>query len=110
MSKSFGSDGVSSAEKADGPRLGVAVSFRVTDSSLVVRLSNGREVRRALSEYPRLLKATPAQRRNARIEAFGTAIHWPDIDEDIGVSQILGVSEEELYKVAGFTVHPSGAR
>ena len=70
-------------------------------------LSNGSEVSAPLSAYPRLAEATPNQRANAQIEAFGTSIHWPDVDEDIGVNQLLGVSEEELARFAGFTIHAS---
>jgi hypothetical protein len=72
-----------------------------------VSLSNGREVRAPLGNYPRLAAASRTQRANARIEALGTSIYWPDVDEDIGVSQLLGVTEEELARFAGFTIHSS---
>jgi len=75
--------------------------------ALIVTLSNGREVRAPLSRFPRLATATPAQRRRAHIEGFGTSIHWPDVDEDIGVNTLIGVSEEELARFAGFTIHSS---
>jgi hypothetical protein len=87
--------------------LGVATAVRCDDSSLIVSLSNGREVRTPLGRFPRLATATPAQRRRAQIEGRGTSIHWPDVDEDIGVNTLLGVSEEELARFAGFTIHSS---
>ncbi|MFV2064931.1 MAG: DUF2442 domain-containing protein [Chloroflexota bacterium] len=87
--------------------LGVATAVRCTDHDVVVTLSNGSEVRAPLNRYPRLASATARQLANARIEAFGTSIHWPDVDEDIGVNQLLGVSEEELARFAGFTIHSS---
>lgn len=87
--------------------LGVATGVRCDDKSLIVTLSTGREVRTLLRRFPRLANATPAQRRRAQIEGFGTSIHWPDVDEDIGVNQLLGVSEEELARFAGFTIHSS---
>jgi hypothetical protein len=72
-----------------------------------VTLSNGREVHTPLARFPRLATATPAQRDRAQIEGFGTSIHWPDVDEDIGVHTLLGVTEEELARFAGFTIHSS---
>jgi hypothetical protein len=85
--------------------LGVAVAVRCDDRRLHVTLSTGRIISAKLIDFPTLAKATRRQRSNAVIEAFGTSIHWPEIDEDIGVSQLLGVSEETLYRFAGFTIH-----
>ena len=96
---------MSSAVKPDTSRLGVATAVRCTEHELVVTLSNGHEINAPLERYPRLVSATVSQRANARIEAFGTSIHWPEIDEDIGVNQLLGVSEEELARFAGFVIH-----
>lgn len=96
-----------SAVRPETPGLGVATDVRCTDHDVVVTLSNGREVRAPLTRYPRLANATARQLANSRIEAFGTSIHWPDVDEDIGVNQLLGVSEEELARFAGFTIHSS---
>ena len=87
--------------------LGVATAVRCNDTSLSVTLSNGREVHTPLARFPRLATATPAQRDRAQIEGFGTSIHWPDVDEDIGVHTLLGVTEEELARFAGFTIHSS---
>jgi hypothetical protein len=98
---------VSGATRAYDTALGLATAVRCDDRWLIVTLSNGREARAPLSDHPRLANATPAQRRNARIEGFGTSIHWPDVDEDIGVNHLLGVSEEELARFAGFTIYSS---
>lgn len=51
---------------------------------------------------PRLRQATPAQRRACRVEDFGTALRWDEIDEDIGVDSIIGVPEDDLLEFAGF--------
>jgi len=80
---------------------------RCTDDEVVISLSSGDDVRAPIADYPRLANATPDQRSNAQIEALGTSIHWPDVDEDIGISQLLGVSEEVLARIAGFTIHSS---
>lgn len=89
----------------DASELGVAVAVRCDDDRLYVTLSNGRVLGAPLAAFPRLASATPRQRSKAVIEAFGTSVHWPEIDEDIGVNQLLGVSEEQLARFAGFTIH-----
>ena len=39
--------------------------------------------------YPRLAYATPEERSNLAIVGAGYGIHWPDLDEDIGVDGLL---------------------
>jgi hypothetical protein len=39
--------------------------------------------------YPRLLDATPAQRKNWKIAGGGYGIHWPDLDEDVSTEGLL---------------------
>ena len=98
---------MTSAVRPDQSHLGVATKVRFDGDMLIVTLSNGREVTAPVSDYPRLLAATPTQRANFQIEAFGTSIHWPDVDEDIGVNYLIGVTEEELARFAGFTIYSS---
>lgn len=50
----------------------------------------------------RLAAATQAQRNRWTLEAMGTAVHWPDVDEDIGVWTLLGVPEDLVLEAAGF--------
>jgi len=50
----------------------------------------------------RLAGATPRQRAAYEIEDFGTSIHWPGVDEDIGLSAFLGVSEDVIYDALGW--------
>ncbi len=50
----------------------------------------------------RLTKATPEQRDNCEIELFGDGIHWPEVDEDIGLHTFLGISEEALCEALDF--------
>ena len=42
-----------------------------------------------LEWFPRLLRATPAQRANWRLIGRGVGIHWEDVDEDISVRSLL---------------------
>ncbi len=75
----------SSAITADERVLDVAFS----DDALSVSLHDGRVISVPLVWYPRLLKATPAQRKNWKIAGGGYGIHWPDIDEDLSTEGLL---------------------
>src|SRR5262245_27238628 len=61
----------------------------VTEDTLVVALMDGRTISVPLAWYPRLLHATPAQRRNWQVAGGGYGIHWPDIDEDLSTEGLL---------------------
>jgi hypothetical protein len=39
--------------------------------------------------YPRLLHGTTQERDNWRLIGQGEGIHWPDLDEDISVENLL---------------------
>lgn len=91
-------------------RPALAASLRVSDSRLTVRLTDGREISAPLADFPRLAAATQAERRNWKITARGTAIRWPDIDEDIGLAGLLGVPESLLEEAAGFKIHAEEPR
>jgi hypothetical protein len=75
----------SSAITADERVLDVAFS----DDSLSVSLRDGRVISVPLVWYPRLLNATPAQRKNWKIAGGGYGIYWPDIDEDLSTEGLL---------------------
>jgi hypothetical protein len=62
-------------------------SIAFTREDLVVTLADGRKIATPLAWYPRLLNATSAQRENYEIMPMG--IHWPDIDEDLGIAGML---------------------
>ena len=72
------------------------------DEHVYIHLADGREVGIPLAWSERLSSATPEQRANYQLEESGTAIHWPDLDEDIGLVTFLGVSEDALYDALGF--------
>ena len=61
----------------------------VTDSALIVRLRDGREIKTPLDWFPRLAAATEAQRAKWEPAAAGHGIHWPLIDEDLSVEGLL---------------------
>lgn len=67
----------------------VAVQVAVTDETLSVSLADGRVVSVPISWYPRLSHATPEHREAWEFIGGGHGIHWPELDEDISVENIL---------------------
>jgi hypothetical protein len=84
--------------RAKGAALAVAV--RCDDRRIYVTYDDGRELSQPL--LPFLRDATPKQRRNCRVDVYGTAIYWPDLDEHVGVDWILHVPEDDVLELAGF--------
>ena len=66
-----------------------AIDVQVTEATLHLVLADGRELTAPLAWFPRLLEATPGQRRHWRLIGRGQGIHWPDVDEDISVASRL---------------------
>ena len=64
-----------------------AVAF--TDDELRVELVDGRTLTVPLAWYPRLAHASPAERDQWRLIGRGEGIHWPALDEDISVENLL---------------------
>ena len=63
----------------------VAVAF--ASDELVVTLADGRKIATPLAWYPRLRDASAAERGHFELMAMG--IHWPDLDEDLGIAGML---------------------
>ena len=61
----------------------------VTDDALTVELTDGRTLSAPLAWYPRLAHGTPEERGHWRFIGGGEGIHWPDLDEDISVENLL---------------------
>jgi len=61
----------------------------VADDLLSVDLVDGRTITAPLAWYPRLLHGTPEERGHWRLIGAGEGIHWPDLDEDISVENLL---------------------
>ena len=67
----------------------LAVRVEVTDDTLSVELTDGRTIGAPLAWYPRLAHGTRKERNSWRLIAAGRGIHWPDLDEDISVANLL---------------------
>lgn len=65
------------------------VGVVVTGDTLSVDLEDGRTIAVPIGWYPRLAYGTPEERANFEISGAGYGIHWPDLDEDIGVEGLL---------------------
>jgi Protein of unknown function (DUF2442) len=75
----------------------------VTEDSLTIELSDGRSLSVPLAWFPRLVYATPTERKNWRLIGRGQGIHWNTLDEDISVEGLLagkpsGESQASLKK------------
>ena len=78
-----------------------AQSLVITDDTLSVALNDGRSISVPLSWYPRLNHATLSERSNWRWIGDREGIHWPDLDEDISIENLVfgkpsGESHESL--------------
>ena len=76
-----------------------AQNLAVTDDSLVVDLTDGRSITVPLAWYPRLQHGTPDERNSWRWIGDREGVHWPDLEEDISVENlVLGQPSGESQK------------
>lgn len=59
----------------------------VTDDALIVELTDGRTISTPVLWFPRLAHGTCAERNH--FEVSRDSIHWPELDEDIGLPTLL---------------------
>ena len=64
-------------------------SVTVTQDTLTVRLADGRTLSVPLAWYPRLQHGSVKERKRWRLIGRGEGIHWPGLDEDISVENLL---------------------
>lgn len=69
------------------------VGVRFANGRLYLAMQDGREIGAPVGQFPRLANATAEQRRNWRPTGRGLGIHWPDVDEDVHVAHLLGMSD-----------------
>ena len=60
-----------------------------TDDTLSVDMEDGRTVSVPIGWFPRLVYCNASERANVQISGTGYGLHWPDLDEDIGVEGLL---------------------
>lgn len=84
-------------------RLAQIQSISISEDTLTADLSDGRTISVPLNWFPRLLHGTPAECANWRLIGKGEGIHWPDLDEDISVENLIfgqpsGESQKSFQK------------
>lgn len=67
----------------------LAQDVKVTKDTLIVDLADGRTVSVPVSWYPRLAHGTPTEQAQWELIGRGHGIHWPKLDEDIAVEDLL---------------------
>ena len=67
----------------------VAQEVHVSADTLHVDLADGRSIAVPVVWYPRLANGSEAERSNWRFIGRGEGIHWPDLDEDVSVENLL---------------------
>jgi hypothetical protein len=70
-------------------REALATDVAVSDDTLTVVLADGRTLSAPLAWYPRLAHATAAERETWRLLGGGRGIHWPKVDEDVSIANLL---------------------
>lgn len=71
------------------PQTATAAHVRVDAEALTVELADGRVLSAPIAWFPRLSHGTADERNHWRLIGGGRGIHWPDLDEDISVENLL---------------------
>lgn len=80
-----------------------ATNVVVTDDTLTFEIADGRTISAPIVWYPRLSYGTPAERADWQLIGRGIGVHWPQLDEDISVENLLrgqpsGESQKSLQR------------
>ena len=67
----------------------LATRVEVSEDTLSVELADGRTIAVPLAWYPRLAHGSAGERGSWRLLGGGRGIHWPALDEDISVANLL---------------------
>ena len=85
-----------------------AKRLRFDANTMWVELLDGRCLGVPLAYFPRLLAASPAQRRSYTMTAAGRGLHWDALDEDISVEGLLrGVGDRTRRSAPAKTSRPT---
>ena len=70
-------------------QLAKAKHVSITEDTMSVDLSDGRTISVPLAWFPRLVHGTQNERERWRLIGQGEGIHWPDLDEDVSVANLI---------------------
>jgi hypothetical protein len=76
----------------------IAISVTANEDNFRLFLKDGREFRIPWRWLPRVLAATPEQRSEVRVSAFGTQLRWDQLNEDVCVSALMLDVEQLLIE------------
>ena len=79
----------STIRKAYVPKTALARSVDFDTGMMHVSLTDGRVVSVPIAWFPLLSEAAPEQREKYEIGGGGVSLHWPEIDEDLSVANLL---------------------
>ena len=65
-------------------------AIRITEELIIADLQDGRTISVPIAWSWRLSEASAKQSGNYELIGDGLGVHWPDIDEDISASGMLG--------------------
>ena len=82
------------ATRAYVPTTALAKAVRFDDATMHVTLTDGRMLSVPLIWFPLLHTAASDQREQYEIGAGGRSLHWPELDEDLSVAQLLAGAEQ----------------
>ena len=71
------------------PTTALAQSVEFDDEMMHVFLADGRVVSVPIIWFPVLYEATPEQRVHCEIGGGGIGLHWPELDEDLSVANLM---------------------
>ena len=82
------------AARAYVPTTALAKVIEFDDALMHVTLTDGRMLSVPLIGFPLLHGASSDQRSRYEIGAGGRSLHWPDLDEDLSVAQLLAGGDQ----------------
>ncbi len=71
------------------PTTALAKSVKFDTNMMKVYLTDGRIICVPIIWFPLLYEATPEQREKYEIGGGGVSLHWPELDEDLSVANLL---------------------
>jgi hypothetical protein len=76
-------------KRAFVPTTALACKVEFDQAMMYVSLVDGRVIGAPIIWFPILHEATPTQREQYEIGGGGVSLHWPELDEDLSVANLL---------------------
>ncbi len=77
------------------PKTALAKTLEFDSDTMHVYFTDGRTLSVPLIWFPILNEASPEQRAKYEIGGGGVSLHWPEIDEDLSVANMLAGADWE---------------